>query len=390
MKHSSFLMIKLIAMILPCVHSYIVFSRPFSQINYHDLCHRHPHALSCEGESHLSSSLTTLESLQREYNELEGLYQYYHYVRQRNEAQIDSFIDENAQWEAQDQYDRDIITNHPKVLARMEKLDELIKDLVSSNEVMSGDSDKNDQQQLEAYTGPISSFEEVVGGFHASELGLKIMVAPSKICSGLGMYIVLDEDTFEVEVPAKTIISGYSQRGSLKKGAVEGKDTAVAFLFDTIKRGVIFEKKFQSLAEVLQNGKRQLLGHTIDDKDGESLLVDLHTQLHYLPVPRNELIEKDDDKLYCPQEIGVYCNDLAFEGPDTTEENYYSANEDFNALELVWRLALDESNDTLLVPTWPVIITRKDLLFNNTEPMEIGLSYGWNYWAQTTKELAVK
>ena len=70
-----------------------------------------------------------LESVQKEYKELEGLYQYYHYVRQRNEAQIDSFIDENAQWEAQDPYDKDIIINHPKVVARMEELDLLMKGL---------------------------------------------------------------------------------------------------------------------------------------------------------------------------------------------------------------------------------------------------------------------
>ena len=377
-------MIKLIVILTACLQAYHAFFRPLSRVHScrYDLCRLHPHSLSCKGKSDPSSSELVL--LQKEYTEIEGLYQYYHYIRQRNEAQIDSFIDEKAQWEAQDPYDRDIITNHPKVLARMEELDKLIQDMSFLNKSITEESIEDDQPQLKAYVGPTCSFDDVVGGFEASELGLTIMAAPSTTCPGLGMYVVLDEDTFEVEVPANTIISGYSQRGSFKKEAVEGNDKTVAFLFDTVHRGVIFEKKFQPLAEALQSGKRRLLGHTIDNEDGESLLVDPSVQLHYVPAPRDDLIQ---DMLYCPQEIGVYCNDLAFKGQDTSEENYLLANEDLNALELVWRLAEDESDDTLLVPTWPVVITRKDLLFNNTEPMEIGLSYGWNYWSQTLKRL---
>ena len=356
--------------------------RPFSAFfpavtrdinHFHSSLDRRLLELSCEKDQ--------IHTLQEEYNELEGLYQYYHYVRQRNEAQIDSFIDEKAQWEAQDQYDKDIITNHTKVLARMDELEKLMKS--------TGKEENTDDRQrlLEPFVGPTCSFENVQGGFEVSELGLTVMAAPSQVCDGLGLYIVLDEDTFEVEVPANTIISGYSQRGSFKEEAVEGNDRTVAFLFDNMKRGVIFEKKFQSLADVLESGKKHLLGHTVIENDVESLIVDPNLRLNYVPASTEELRQEDENLLYSPQEIGVYCNDLAFRGQGTTKENYDLANEKLNALELVWRLAEDETDETLLVPTWPVVITRKDVLFNNTEPMEIGLSYGWNYWLQTMKHI---
>ena len=111
--------------------------------------------MSCEKDQ--------IHTLQEEYNELEGLYQYYHYVRQRNEAQIDSFIDEIAQWEAQDQYDKDIITNHTKVLARMDELEKLMKSTGKEENI------DDRQRLLEPFVGPTCLFESVKGGFEVSE-----------------------------------------------------------------------------------------------------------------------------------------------------------------------------------------------------------------------------
>jgi hypothetical protein len=33
-----------------------------------------------------------------------------------------------------------------------------------------------------------------------------------------------------------------------------------------------------------------------------------------------------------------------------------------------------------LVPTWPLVITLRDLLLQNSDPMEVGIQYSWKYW----------
>jgi hypothetical protein len=225
----------------------------------------------------------------------------------------------------------------------------------------------------------MASFDSMMGGFEVAELGLTIMAGPSTVCGGLGLFIALDENTADVEVPANTIISGYSQRGSF---AEEAKgDKTVAFLFDTLKRGVIFDRKYQSLGDVLAS-KRQLLGHSIDRNDNETLIPDTDMKRrYYIPAPV-EIIESEGIA-YTPQEIGVYANDLAFKGKGTTMDEYNERNDKLNVLELVWRLEEDEVDPTILKPTWPVVISKRDILFTNMEPMEVGLSYGWTYWKET-------
>ncbi len=76
-----------------------------------------------------SFRMVELERLNQELSELQNEHQYYYAIMQRNEAQIDSFVDETAQWLAQDQGDRDIIANHPNVLKQMEEIDNLILNL---------------------------------------------------------------------------------------------------------------------------------------------------------------------------------------------------------------------------------------------------------------------
>jgi hypothetical protein len=76
-----------------------------------------------------SFRMVELERLNQELSELQNEHQYYYAIMQRNEAQIDSFVDETAQWLAQDQGDRDIIANHPNVLKQMEEIENLILNL---------------------------------------------------------------------------------------------------------------------------------------------------------------------------------------------------------------------------------------------------------------------
>ena len=33
-----------------------------------------------------------------------------------------------------------------------------------------------------------------------------------------------------------------------------------------------------------------------------------------------------------------------------------------------------------LVPSWPVVILKRDVRFTNHDPMEVGIQYGYRYW----------
>lgn len=111
----------------------------------------------------------------------------------------------------------------------------------------------------------------------------------------------------------------------------------------------------------------------------------------------------------------MYANDLAYYTGST--EASYERNSELNALQLVWRMelqdqvkAIDFSSMSImhhqlyavglhnctsvqlngflflivpiqkLVPTWPLVITLRDLLLQNSDPMEVGIQYSWKYW----------
>ena len=92
---------------------------------------------------------------------------------------------------------------------------------------------------------------------------------------------------------------------------------------------------------------------------------------------------KEEEK-FSATSLGIYANDLAYD-PDSNEEQYFENSERNNILQLVWRLAKDEKNG-MVVPTWPVVVTRQDVRLLNTVPMEVGLQYGFNYWNAVTNE----
>lgn len=234
-----------------------------------------------------------------------------------------------------------------------------------------------------AYSGPTLPFEKMVNGFDVLELGLIIAAGPSTVPkSGMGMFICCDEYTDEVLVPSGTVVCGYSNSGVLKDKA--SGDKTVAYYFDSLDQGCVFQKRVLSLRKVLNDdadAELRVLGHSIDPDDENKFIFDTDPSItrHFVPAE----FDLNDQKRFSPQEMGVLANDLGFSGIDTSEESYRRDNDQFNILELVWRLEQSKDDARLLVPTYPVIITMRDILFKNLEPMEVGLSYGWGYWQQT-------
>ena len=73
----------------------------------------------------------SLMELKEEASGLEYMIQLYYAITQRNAAQIDSFVDSEAQWHAQSQEDRDVLSGHPKVLDRLMEVEAEIQAISS-------------------------------------------------------------------------------------------------------------------------------------------------------------------------------------------------------------------------------------------------------------------
>ena len=228
-----------------------------------------------------------------------------------------------------------------------------------------------------SFQGPASTFSKMEGGFTTADLGLTVMAGPSAVCDGLGLFVSLDEETESVVVPAGTVICGYTREGTFE-GAWDG-DKTVGFGYTDSETAVIFEKTLMPLRAALLGGGaelRDLVSHVVSDRGGGEVSVDCVDRVVYVPKPTEPAA---DARAFTPAEIGVCCNDLAFsEGVD--EGTYLDLADKLNLFELVWRLAPADGDASLLEPTWPVVITARDVRFDNVEPREAGLSYGWAYW----------
>ena len=142
--------------------------------------------------------------------------------------------------------------------------------------------------------------------------------------------------------------------------------------------GVIYNKKLQPLFEAIgaiesNDLTHALVGHRLEyDAQDDDILV----------IPN----ENYDDGIFIPDEsaglgagsLGIYANDLAYDSSKTTNKVLYDEAGHKNILQLVWRLDLVRGQ---LAPTWPVVITKDDITFNNKDfPLEVGIQYSWTYW----------
>ncbi|GFH59244.1 hypothetical protein CTEN210_15720 [Chaetoceros tenuissimus] len=254
-------------------------------------------------------------------------------------------------------------------------------------------------EDIEAYVGPISSLGDMEGGIAVGELSLSVLVGPSQVASGRGLYLSIYEDiddedeesvVEEIIIPQGTPLCGYA-RGFFSDD--QDGDKSVGFLFgentsaDTV--AVFFNQQLMTLGDAIwdvysekQDTENFLFGHfvEVDSENGEvTIRPDTEFQSRIF-IPD----DPTDETKFAATSLGVFANDLAFD-PSSSEEEYFDNSERNNILQLVWRLARDEKTGGL-VPTWPVVIARKDVRLVNTVPMEVGLQYGYGYWEAVQKE----
>lgn len=293
------------------------------------------------------------------------------------------------------------------------------------------------------YRGPTSTFEAILAGSEIGDSGVNVMVGPSQVCNGLGLYISVDESP--TQLGGGTILCGYAPGRFVE--APEG-DKIVAFNFSSLEQVVMYNGSFTPIFEVVNDVncrfggdgrvENMMFGHKISvEKEGEEERqeeedvefieivpypgcnynmneegdippgsvrfrgeLDSDTSLSeircdaeiiadansmparcYQPYDFNESNDVESDMM---DRIGVFANDMAY-SPAATQEGYEKSSSTKNILKIVWELKYCEERKQLM-PATPLIVLPKTVSFDNTEePMEVGLHYSWRYWEVARK-----
>jgi hypothetical protein len=256
-----------------------------------------------------------------------------------------------------------------------------------------------ESHDIEPYIGPSASISDMIGGIVVDELALQILVGTSQVASGLGLYLCIDDyddenAIEEVIIPQGTPLCGYA-RGYFTDEASGDKSVGFRFGEGSVEdKAVFYNKELVSLGDVLrgiikERNQDTLLSSTWTPDILWAHLVKIENdEIHVKPdtefISRIFIPDIDEDNPFVATSLGVYSNDLAFD-PDSSEVEYDAVSSENNILQLVWRLSKEENGD-VLVPTWPVVIAKKDCRFLNSVPMEVGLQYGYNYWKAVEEE----
>lgn len=294
----------------------------------------------------------------------------------------------------------------------------LIKCKHTNCAVMSKRTSISNSVDNEVYCGPILPTEiDIIAEATLSELGLDLAVAPSvTVPSQLGLYTRLAEGIESVTIPSMTLLCGYAKRGTFQRNAIVDGGKTVGFLFNSADTAVFLDRQLLSISDALQYAAKiynscGLFGHDLqiimnDDSDntckddGGSIVMkitpirhefldDEQSRRYFVPDMVSRVLNNEEInvKEFVIQNFGQYSNDLAWDvkNPPQGQDEYKIRSIACNLLQLVWRL---EYNDTkkCLMPSWPVTIFARDATFhNNAQFMEIGTSYGWNYWDALAK-----
>lgn len=257
------------------------------------------------------------------------------------------------------------------------------------------------------YSGPEQSFEEMIAGVQNVELGLNVMVGASTLGdgeAGLGVFVAVSDEVEQSTVKQGQPLMGYS-KGTFIDNAEEAGDKTVAWLFTGVDQAIFFEKELMTLKDAMgiisnrhdvDDMTDLLLGHKLffDEEAGDLAVTadEFFARRYFVPhevaarlasgVDVEEAKEQgvSADEIYHGIDVsnmGMYVNDLAYSA-GMTMHDYLDSSADKNILAIVWRL---EDQDSVLYPSWPVVVTKRDVVFDNREvTMEMGLEYNWKYW----------
>lgn len=253
------------------------------------------------------------------------------------------------------------------------------------------------------YQGPISAINKMVAGISLDRYGLELLVGPSTIpTAGLGLYI-RNKNASPVFLARGSPVCGYSSGGIWADEATGV--FAVHYYFTAIHNGVIMDNDdgdlmplFEAITRVLDSHPatppRALTdlvdGHKLEllsgvgkpSSIGDSIAITCGTKRFFIPDPP-PIFSASPAAFAWMQDhsnLGMFANDFGYYHGLRDKEAYNESSDQGNRgniLQIAWRM---EEREGRLMPLYPCLVTSRDFLFQNQEPMEIGLKYGWQYW----------
>ena len=237
------------------------------------------------------------------------------------------------------------------------------------------------------YEGPMGDFSQMEAGCVIEDLGIEVLVGNSTVPNaGRGLFIALQDGVEEVTLPRGTPICGYSKGIFSFEG--EG-DKTVAYAFQSLNNGVIYDKKIASIRAIIQsvsNSTEDLStvidGHLVyfDDEAQEMCIAPTDDYLNRYFIPF-------EDQEWSPASFGTQANDLGYHKDISNFDEYIENSVKKNILQIVWRMELIEGR---FKPSWPVVILNRDVRFTNAYPMEVGIHYSWNFWRAALSKVGQK
>jgi hypothetical protein len=161
----------------------------------------------------------------------------------------------------------------------------------------------------EIYHGPTSQFDDMLSRCELEDLGLTMMVGPSKAGRGMGLYLAVDDNIGTVSLPFGTLLTRYSQGTFTKTG--DG-DKTVGILLDSLQTGVFYKNKLTPLKSLVEICGTERLPHIIK---GLEILLDDKTDIVHIQLDacfENRVFVPNIDLSMRPGNIGIYANDLGF------------------------------------------------------------------------------
>ena len=276
-----------------------------------------------------------------------------------------------------------------------------------------GDSDAHNFS-IETFSGPTFSYgdtstttfndnNELLCSLELLELGLILSIAESTIVPGsLGLFARISENVQEAIIPAMSLLVGYA-KGTFAYNDIG--DKTVGFAITSMDAPVFFNRQLMTMEQAFvaaaspalpvqgtsssttidttKTTSTTIAGHDVYYNEEEKKIIIIPTNnepsfARYF-VPNNNNEEEDMNVT----NFGQYCNDRAFlQG--IKQDEYMKRCEIENCVRLVWRLEYDQQAN-MLKPSWPVSVLSRDMRFSNRDPMELGTTYGWNYWDATVE-----
>ena len=273
---------------------------------------------------------------------------------------------------------------------------------------------------IRLYKGPVSDIQRMEWIYSQTNTGIQISVGPSLIGQGRGLFFSLPKHLSSVVALKGTQVCDYNEGSFYDEelsNTIYSSDKCVDFTFTSIFNGLIFNNTVMPLIDVIvgiydpnrhANDKDKYIsklvyGHILSSNDdGDLHIVPDKSVTKRIYIPYNASVSSVHnsnsnvtliDSASLSNMFGIYANDYGFNNSliksKKDESVYNTSSASNNILTLLWKVAVNEMG--ILYPVCPVVVVSQDVNFTNQEPecMEVGLHYGWDYWASFLPDSSV-